>query len=72
MHKLQVVIDVIFGNVDVDPIPQRPSEMALEKEKAFEGNRRKMENLKEARLGLVSRHARLGEPLQKQYFRTLL
>jgi hypothetical protein len=50
MDKLQHMIDGLLGDIDSRPPPQQPGEFAIQRERLFEENARKIEQLKQARL----------------------
>jgi hypothetical protein len=50
MAKLQDMIDGLLGDIDTRPAPQQPNEFTIQRERLFEENARKVEQLKRARL----------------------
>ncbi len=50
MHKLQDMIDTVFGDVTQKPGPHLPSEAAMERDRKFVEAAGKIEKLKKARL----------------------
>ena len=50
MEKLQDIVDTVFGTVNNQPVPQSPSELALQRQRTFDENARKIAALRRARL----------------------
>ena len=50
MDKLQHMIDGLLGDIDSRPAGQQPNEFTIQRERAFEENARKIEQLKQDRL----------------------
>ena len=61
MDKLQHMIDGLLGDIDNRPAPQQPSEFTIQRERVFEENARKIEQLKQARLR-AQQSAELSSP----------
>jgi hypothetical protein len=55
MHKLQDMIDTVFGDIDQKPGSHLPSEAAIERDRRFAEAASKLEKLKQARLQALSR-----------------
>ena len=50
MHKLQDMIDTVFGDITQTPEPHEPSEVAIQRDRKFVETASKIEKLKRARL----------------------
>jgi hypothetical protein len=55
MHKLQDMIDTVFGDLNHKPGPHLPSEAGIERDRRFAEAVSKLEKLKQARLQAQSR-----------------
>ena len=55
MHKLQAIIDSVFGDIGQKPRALSPSDVAIQRDRNFVETASKIEKLKQARLQAQSR-----------------